>query len=106
MNTQHVTLSKYFDPDAIPVIVKSMTGIDPALPLDDLVAPLALPFDVIDPIMTAIWEQHNRAVDAAFAAGVHVGLPPESVLLARQMQMPTTQDVLGAVTIVGLDGAQ
>ena len=103
MNTQHVTLSKYFDPDAIPVIVKSMTGIDPALPLDDLVAPLALPFDVIDPVLTEIWERHNRAVDAAFAAGLACGLRPQRVLLERT---GTTQDVWGAVTIVGLEGAQ
>ena len=60
-----------------------MTGVDPALQLDDLLAPLALPFGVIDPIKTAVWERHNRAVDAAFAAGLACGLDPERLLLAR-----------------------
>jgi hypothetical protein len=85
MNTQHVTLSRYIDPDALPVIVERLTGIDPALRLDDLVAPLALLFEQIDPIKTAIWEQHNQAVDAAFAAGLACGLDPERLLLARVM---------------------
>lgn len=84
-------------------LIRSLTGVDPALPLDDLVAPLGLPFETIDPVMTEIWERHNRAVDAAFAAGLACGPRPERVLLEGTR---TTHDVLGAVTIVGLEGAQ
>jgi len=83
MNASQYQLSKYLDPDALPVIVERMTGVDPALQLDDLLAPLALPFGVIDPIKTAILEQHNRAFDAAFAAGIACGLDPERLLLVR-----------------------
>lgn len=82
-------------------LIRSLTGVEPNLPLDDLFEPLALPFDVIDPVMTEIWERHNRGVNAAFAAGLACGLLPERVLLE---QPRTTQDVWGAVTIVGLDG--
>ncbi len=62
-------------------VIEQLTGTAIELPLDTLLAPLALPFDVIDPIMTEIWDIHNDIVTAAFTAGLACGLCPEKLLL-------------------------
>ena len=62
-------------------MIEQLTGVSTYLPLETLLAPLALPFDVIDPIMTQIWGIHNDIVTAAFTAGLACGLCPEKMLL-------------------------
>ncbi len=63
-------------------VIEQLTGVSIALPLDTLlVAPLALPYEVIDPIVTQIWGIHNDIVTAAFTAGLACGLNPEKLLL-------------------------
>ena len=62
-------------------VAEQLTGVAMTLPLSRLLEPLALPFDVIDPIMTEIWRAHDDAVTAAFAAGLACGLNPEKLLL-------------------------
>ena len=62
-------------------VLEQLAGSSLDLPLETLLAPLALPFDVIDPIMTQIWDFHDAAVIAAFTAGLAGGLCPEKLLL-------------------------
>ena len=62
-------------------VAEQLTGVAMTLPLSRLLEPLALPFDVIDPIMTQIWDFHDAAVTAAFTAGLAGGLCPEKLLL-------------------------
>ena len=62
-------------------VIEQLTGVSIALPLDTLLAPLGLPFDVIDPIMVNIWDSHNDILTAAFTAGLTCGLCPEKLLL-------------------------
>ena len=62
-------------------VIEQLTAVSIALPLDTLLAPLGLPFDVIDPIMVNIWESHDDIVTAAFTAGLACGLCPEKLLL-------------------------
>ena len=65
-------------------VIEQLTGVSIELPLDTLLTPLTLPFDVIDPIMTSIWDCHNDIVTAAFTAGLACGLNPEKLLLEVQ----------------------
>ena len=62
-------------------IIEQLTGVSSELPLETMLAPLNLPYKVIDPIMTQIWGCHNDIVAAAFAAGLACGLCPEKLLL-------------------------
>ena len=62
-------------------VIKQLTAVSITLDLDTHLAPLALPFDVIDPIMVNIWESHDDIVTAAFTAGLACGLCPEKLLL-------------------------
>lgn len=62
-------------------IIEQLTAVSVSLPLDTHMAPLALPFDVIDPIMVNIWASHDDIVTAAFTAGLACGLCPEKLLL-------------------------
>ena len=62
-------------------VIEQLTGVSIEMPLATLLAPLALPYKVIDPIMTEIWGSHNDIVAAAFTAGLACGLCPEKLLL-------------------------
>ena len=60
--------------------IESLTSVTIELPLETLLGPLLLPFDVVDPIMTRIWDLHDDAVTAAFTAGLACGLNPGLLL--------------------------
>ena len=82
MNGQRVKLSVFVrDGGDFRTVIEQLTGASCELPLDELLAPLCLPFDVIDPIMTGIWGLHDDAIAAAFAAGLACGLDPARLLL-------------------------
>lgn len=75
-------LSEFIDTDIVGVV----TGQSVDLPMDDLLDPLNLPFDVIDPIKVELANRHDDAVRAAFAAGLACGLKPELVLLKEVLR--------------------
>lgn len=80
-------LSPLFDDADIANLVQSLTGTDVRLDLDGILDPLGLPYQVVDPIKTDIWEAFNAAVGAAFAAGLAAGLEPSRLLLSgREVQ--------------------
>ena len=62
-------------------VIEQLTGKAIDLPVASLLEPLGLPFDVIDPIITTIWNLYDDAVTAAFTAGLVAGLRPEKLLL-------------------------
>lgn len=66
-------------------VAEKLTGVAMDLPLSKLLEPLALPYDVIDPVKTEIWRAHDDAVAAAFAAGLTCGLNPERLLIEVQL---------------------
>ncbi len=69
-------------------MVEQLTGVSVELPLESLLGPLGLPYAVIDPIMTQIWDIHDEGVTAAFTAGLACGLNPEKLLLVEAAEVP------------------
>lgn len=108
MTIQHFELSAFLSDGNYPAVIRRLTGTDTALDLDTLFEGLHLPFETIDPIKTTIWDRHNQAVAAAFAAGIACGLEPERLLLVRLQaacnRLERCVDVLGAVQIAGMEG--
>jgi hypothetical protein len=69
------------------LLIEQLTGVPVALPLENLLGPLELPYAVIDPIMTQIWGIHDDAVTAAFTAGLACGLNPGKLLLVEAAEV-------------------
>lgn len=67
-------------------VIEQLTAVSITLPLDTHLAPLGLPFNVIDPIMVNIWDSHDEIVTAAFTAGLACGLSPEKLLLESEVR--------------------
>ena len=84
MNTERFTTSPaFYDGLGYETVVEAITGVDISLYIGEMLEPLGLDRRAVMDLEDRILESHFASTRAAFAAGIHVGLHPEQVLLTR-----------------------
>ena len=81
--TRFTTSPAFYDGLPYESIVESITGVDISMPVADWLEAAGLDRRAVMDLEDRILESHFASTRAAFAAGIHVGLHPEQVLLTR-----------------------
>ena len=101
MNTERFTTSPaFYDGLGYETVVEAITGVDISLYIGEMLEPLGLDYRTVTDLEDRILESHFASTRAAFAAGIHVGLHPEQVLLTR---LQAATDKLEHI-VDGMDG--